>query len=159
MKRNQKDKTSLKAYLEDNITLLTVFGLFNSLMIFSISLIDHIALSMILSFLFMSMSVIVLIEILKYLDFKKPSITLLAFNLALTLTTLFIIAYWIYGFKGIWLHMPFITLPIITIVSLALASVIVFKFGTKIIDYLVTIEIRIIRVLVGLGLLGMVFLL
>lgn len=126
---NPNSIKTLREFAETNTNLLTVFGIFNALTIYSAS-ISNTYFSMGLSFLFMGMAIIVWIEIYNSFPSEQETTSLILFKYFISLTALLLILYWIYDHIYIWRKI--IVLPLFILVSSTIVYFVKTKFHEKI---------------------------
>jgi len=101
-------KRTLSEHIEENQKLITVIGVFTALAIFAKN-IEIVQIRTMLSFLFISIAILVCIELsLKKYD-NKPTWRLILFDYAILLSVLFLVGYWLITYFETW--SSFIIIP------------------------------------------------
>jgi len=96
-----KEIVTLSDFIDENQKLITVLGVFTALTVFA----GNISLAPfrnILSFLFMSLAIIVWIELWRKFPLKKYTWLLRWFEIILTLSIIVLISYWFIGYSEMW---------------------------------------------------------
>lgn len=94
-------KTTLFAFVEENQKLLTVLGVFTALTVFAASL-PLKPLGSILSFLFMTLTVILWQELLERFPAKAAGWRMSWFESLLSLAVLMLMFYWLVDYRDLW---------------------------------------------------------
>jgi hypothetical protein len=102
-------KKSLSEHIEENQKLITVIGVFTALAIFAKN-IEIIQIRTMLSFLFISIAILVWIELSLKKYNNKPTWRLILFDYAILLSILFLVGYWLIEYIDTWSSL--ITLPL-----------------------------------------------
>lgn len=140
-------KPSLTDYIEENQKLISVLGVFAALSVFSLTFSIK-AIGYVLSFVFLTLTVIVWIELWTKFPKKPVSGLLSIFEWLLMVSTFGVCFYWLLAYRDIWEGIMVFVLWII-LLSLMSYPISRFKlidkiFGTKLSKY------KIIRILFGL---------
>lgn len=102
MVQNSQDKeVTLAAFIEDNYRLLSALGIFVALTLFASNLpLKSIGYS--LSFLFVSATVLIMLELWERFPSKSGTSRLFWFENVLFLSALLVVAYWFLEFRAMW---------------------------------------------------------
>jgi hypothetical protein len=120
--KNEVEKLmTLEDFLKQNEKLITTFGVFIALTMFAMSLPIKI-IGAGLSFLFLTLSILIWIELWRKFPSKEGSLSLNIFENMLALITLVIIANWLLDYRRIWHEILF--LPIFGILATAISYII-----------------------------------
>jgi len=101
MEEKTHHKPTLASYIEDNHKLITVLGVFTALTVFSTNLRLQ-PFGYLLSWLFMSLALLVWIELWGRFPNKKGNWTLTWFENFLSIAVLVVLVYWLVDFRQIW---------------------------------------------------------
>ena len=156
-KDSTKQKTSLKDFVDQNSKLISILGVFSALTVFVQEIVKKPIgelFGYVLSFLFLSLSIIILFELMSKAKVKSPSARLRFFKYILQLAIVGILFYWLLSYRTIWrVVMPFVVYGII----LWLFSFIIMNFKVlKKLDNTNSIKLRILKIIIGLGILYIV---
>jgi hypothetical protein len=108
----KKKKPTLFDFIEENQRLVTVLGVFTALTVFS-SNVPLKPFGYVLSFLFMSLTVLLWLELWQKFPSESGSWRLTVFENILPFTVLAVIAYWLIQFRKIWHEFLFLPITII----------------------------------------------
>lgn len=111
--KEDKKAPTLFDFIEENQRLVTVLGVFTALTVFAGSL-PLKSVGYVLSFMFMSLTVLLWLELWERFPSKSGSWRLTLFETILPLTVLVVIGYWLLEFRKLW-H-EFLFLPIFAII-------------------------------------------
>lgn len=145
-----KHKNSLSEYIEENSKLISVLGVFTALTVFTYGLPIK-PLGYALSFVFLSISVVVWIELWTKFPPEPSSWRLVLFENILSYSILGIIVYWLLAYREIWriiLVFP-IWMILVSIIGYPLSK---YKIFNKIAGYKIA-KYQVVRILFGLVLL------
>lgn len=107
VKDSQDEKVTLAAFIDDNYKLLSALGIFTALTLFASNLpLRWIGYA--LSFLFLTATVLILLELWERFPSKSGTTRLFWFENALFLSGLVVVGYWFLEFRAIWHHLLFI---------------------------------------------------
>lgn len=150
----QEDKVTLAAFIDDNYKLLSALGVFVGLTLFASNLpLKSIGYS--LSFLFVSATVLIMLELWERFPSKSGTTRLFWFENILFLSSLLVVAYWFVEFRAMW-H-QYLVVPILCIL-LWLVSAVIKRFD--LFNRLFRTEPggrKILRYIFGFALIGVVF--
>jgi hypothetical protein len=106
------DKITLTKFIEDNQKLISILGVFTALTVFTANLSVR-ALGYVLSFIFLSLTLIIWIELLEKFPRGDANWRLKLFEILLSYSFLGIIIYWLLAYPDIWNSFMFMPLGII----------------------------------------------
>jgi hypothetical protein len=99
----EKNIPSLSQFLEDNQKLISVLGVFNAITVFSLSL-PYKKMSLMLSFAFLSITIIIWIELwAKFPRDTRVTTRLSIFENILSYSLLLLVVYWFFAYKEIFI--------------------------------------------------------
>ncbi len=149
-----KKPNSLSDYIENNSKLISVLGVFTALTVFSYNLTIK-PIGNILSFVFLTITIIVWLELWTKFPPKPSSWRLILFENVLSFSVLGIILYWLLAYREIW--RAILVFPI-WVLTITLISFLITRFnllekitGFKIAKY------TFIRILFGLTLMILIY--
>lgn len=100
-KNSVNKKKTLSEHIEENQKLITVMGVFTALAIFARN-IEIVQIRTMLSFLFISIAILVWIELSLKKYENKPTWRLILFDYAILLSVLFLVGYWLIEYFETW---------------------------------------------------------
>jgi len=112
-KTSKTEKISLSTFIEDNHKIISVLGIFSALTVFSRSL-QLKALGDVLSFMFLTLTIIVWFELWGKFPSEETTGRLSWFETILTFTILGLVIYSLLEYRGIWDHL--LMVPILGII-------------------------------------------
>ncbi len=140
-------KNTLSDYIDDNSKLISVLGVFTALTVFTRNFTIE-PIGYLLSFVFLTLSIIVWLELWTKFPKKPSSWRLLVFENVLSFSVLGIILYWLLAYRDIWRSiLPFpIFLVLISLLSYPITKYKVLEklMGLKLAQY------KIVKILFGL---------
>ena len=95
------DKPTLHSFIEENHKLITVLGVFTALTVFAANLTLK-PMGLILSFLFMTLTIILWLELLGRFPSKGAGWRMDWFENILSFTVLALLVYWLLDFRSVW---------------------------------------------------------
>jgi len=109
---------SLSAFVEKNLSLLTILGIFTALTVFAAELPLQ-PLGSMLSFLFMAETVILWSVLLEHLPSKGKGWRMLWFENIMTLSVIILVFYWLLAYRELWREWLIIPLAAILLASVS----------------------------------------
>lgn len=99
--KGEKKKLTIQEFIESNDKLLTAFSIFIALTLFSKEM-KIAVFSEVLSFLFLTISILIWFELWTSSNSKDKSLTFFIFENLLNFVTIGLIGYWIFAYKNTW---------------------------------------------------------
>jgi hypothetical protein len=146
IKQNKKKTVTLKTFIDNNDKLLSALGIFTALTVFSSNLSPK-YIGYVLSFLFLSTTILLWLELWARFPSKFATTRLIWFENILSYSIMAVIAYWLIAFYEIW--RLFLFLPI-ALILLYLFSIFIKHFSIfNIVFYAKSIRHKILRYILG----------